>query len=244
MKGKCHFYGVLWIFLLAAVQTPAATSQTLLPPQTASMPRSEIERIGPGRFRIGNILLDKTSPTITMPAQVNMQQGMIELVACSSGGKLWESIFLVHAEPYHLQLALLLLGLNHKGGVRFQGDSTLPEGDKVIVYVEKDGKRRRVEDYVWDIPRKAPMEQAGFAFSGSKFINGEFGAQVTRTLITTQHDPYTILDNPMPTGVDSSEFEVNGKVTPPVGTTVTLVIQPMRLPSVKEERNKEKGEQK
>jgi len=241
--GICRFFGALGIILLTAVSAAEETSRTILAPQSASTPSSDIERIGPGRFRIGHIILDKsalTTPTITMPARVNMQKGLIELVACAEGGKVWESIFVADVEPYHLQLALLLLGLNHKGGVRFQGDATLPEGDKVVVFVEKDGQRRRVEDYVWDIPRKAPMERAGWVFSGSKFINGQFGAQVTRTLITTQHDPYTILDNPMPTGVDSSQFEVNSQVTPPVGTTMTLVIQPMK----KTESNETKGEPK
>jgi len=225
--GKGYFCGIVGFLLLAG--TPwAATSQTISVPQSSSMPRSEIEKIGEGRFRIGNILLDKTSPTLRLPAQVNMQKGMIELVACSSGGKLHESVFLVHAEPYHMQLALLLLGLNHKGGVRFQGDATQPEGDRVLVFVEKDGQRRRVEDYVWDVTRKAPMERTDWVFAGSKFINGEFGAQLTRTLITTYHDPYTILDNPLPTGADDEVYEVNSRVTPPVGTTVTLVIQPVK----------------
>jgi hypothetical protein len=241
--GICHFFGTLGIILLTAVSAAEGTSQTIFAPQSASTPGWDFERIGPGRLRIGHIILDKsatTTPTITMPARVNMQKGLIELVACSNGGKVWESIFVADVEPRDLNLALLLLGLNFKGGVKFQGDATLPEGDKVIVFVEKDGKRRRVEDYVWDVPRKAPMERAGWVFSGSKFINGQFGAQVTRTLIATQHDPYTILDNPMPTGADSSEFEVNSQVTPPVGTTVTLVIQPAK----KAETNEAKGEAK
>lgn len=232
--GNYRFLHTLGFLLLTVLPASGATSQTVLVPQSATSPPSDIERLGPGRFRIGNIILDKnapTTPTITMPAQVNMQKGMIELVACSSGGKLHESILLVHAEPYHLQLALLLLGLNHKGGVKFQGDATQPEGDRVLVFVERDGRRRRVEDYVWDLNHKTPMEHTDWIFSGSKFINGEFGAQLTRTLITTYHDPYTILDNPLPTGADDEVYEVNSQVTPPVGTTVTLVIQPARPPS-------------
>jgi len=200
--------------------------------QTSGSLRPSIERIAEGRFRVGRIILDKTSQTLVMPGRVNMQQGMIELVACSWEGKLHESLFLVPVEPYHLQLALLLLGLNHKGGVRFQGDATPPEGDRVLISVEKDGKRWRVEDWIWDVQRKAPMEHTDWVFTGSKFISEDggqtsvFAAEVTRTLITTYRDPYTILDNPLPTGTDDEVYEVNSKVTPPVGTTVTLVIQP------------------
>jgi len=165
---------------------------------------------------------------LSVPARVNMQKGIIELVACSSGGKLHESIFEVNVEPIHLNLGLLLLGLKPKGGVKFQGDTTTPEGDRVLIFVERDGQRQRVEDYVWDMPSSAPMKRTPWVFSGSKFINGQFGAQLTRTLITTQHDPYTILDNPLPRGGDNDVYEVNSRVTPPVGTTVTLVIQALK----------------
>jgi len=241
IRGEMQRSG--WGFLFTAFAIAGAGAQnpqSIQAPQSASMPLSQIERIGEGRFRIGRIVLDKTSQTLHLPACVNMQDGMIELVACANGGKLHESIFRVPIEPRDLQLGLLLLGLKHKGGVRFQGDSTLPEGDQVLIFVEKDGQRRRVEDYVWDRKRLAPMERTGWVFSGSKFLNGEFGAQLTRTLITTQHDPYTILDNPLPTGVDSDQYEVNGKVTPPVGTSVTLVIQAVRPALPKEEKGEKK----
>ncbi|KPL12060.1 hypothetical protein AMJ85_02150 [candidate division BRC1 bacterium SM23_51] len=220
-------FGSLCFVTLVAVSSGAASENGALP-QTDSSPHREIERIGEGRFRIGNIVLDKTSQTLRLPAQVNMQKGIIELVACSSGGKLHESLFLAHVEPYHLHLALLLLGLNHKGGVRFQGDGTQPEGDRVVIFVERDGRRQRVERYIWDIPRKATMEPTGWVFTGSKFVDGQFGAQLTRTLITTYRDPYTILDNPLPTGADDTVYEVNSQVTPSVGTTVTLVIRPQK----------------
>lgn len=217
--------------------TPPASSV----PETPAPQKPDIERIGKGLFRIGNILLNKTSQTVRVPAEVNMHKGMIELVACSSGGKLHESLFLAHVEPYHFQIALLLLGLKPKGGIRFQGDPRTPRGDQVVIYVEKDGKMRRVEDYIWDIPRKAPMERTGWVFTGSRFVDGQFAAQMTRTLITTYHDPYTILDNPLPTGADDTVYEVNSRVTPPVGTTVTLVIVPaksIKKPSAEKEGKK------
>lgn len=208
--------------------------------EAPSTPQSPISKIGPGLFRVGAIDLDvnKTSPTLRMPAQVNMQEGMIELLACSSEGKLHESLFLAHVEPYHLHLALLLMGLKPKGGVRYQGDTKQPQGDKVVIYVEKNG-RRRVEDYIWDRVREAPMERTGWVFTGSRMVEGGYGAQLTRTLITTYRDPYAILDNPLPSGADDTVYEVNHRVTPPVGTTVTLVIQPLKLPS---EKKNAKGE--
>jgi len=226
-RGKSIAAGVL--VLAGAAFLAAGEVERQPEPATA---RTPIERLGPGRFRVGNILLDtdKTSPTLRLPAQVNMQQGMIELLACSSGGKLHESLFLADAEPYHLHLALLLMNLKPKGGVRHQGDTIVPQGDQVVIYVEKDG-RRRVEDYVWDRPRNAPMERTGWVFAGSRMIEGAgYGADLTRTLIATYRDPYAVLDNPLPTGADDTVYEVNHRVTPAVGTTVTLVIQPLRPP--------------
>jgi hypothetical protein len=73
------------------------------------------------------------------------------------------------------------------------------------------------------------MEHTGWVFSGSKILDdGRFAAQVTRTLITTYHDPYTILDNPLPTGADDTLYYVHTEVTPSVGTTVTLVMKPLK----------------
>jgi len=214
------------LYLLSLALLGASAGEN--PAPTTAVPAKDIERLGEGRFRIGNILLDKTSETLRFPAAVNMQEGIVELVACSSAGKLHESVFLADIEPYHLQLALLLLGLEPKGGVQYQGDPTTPRGDHVLIWVERDGQRRRVEDYVWDLPRQAPMERTSWVFTGSKFVEGQFGAQVTRTLITTYHDPYTILDNPLPTGGDDTVYEANKRVAPAVGTTVTLVIQPVK----------------
>ena len=233
--GTGRSLGLLSVVALVVV-CAGAVAEDSDQPRAASTSRSEIERIGEGRFRIGNIILDKTSQTLSLPVEVNMQEGIIELVACSSGGKLHESIFEADVEPVHFNLALLLLGLKPKGGVQFQGDATTPQGDRVLIFVEKDGQRRRVEDYVWDLQRKAPMERTGWVFAGSKFVEGQFGAQLTRTLITTYHDPYTVLDNPLATGGDDEVYEVNSKVTPPVGTTVTLVIEPLRKLSNRGER--------
>ncbi|MBM3333970.1 hypothetical protein FJY63_04850 [Candidatus Sumerlaeota bacterium] len=230
---------VLLVGAMLVALVPIAAGKELSAAQTSAALRPSIERIVEGRFRIGRIILDKTSQTLTMPGRVNMQQGMIELVACSWEGKLHESLFLAPVEPYHLQLALLLLGLNHKGGVRFQGDTTPPEGDRVLIFVEKDGKRWRVEDWIWDLQRKAPMQRTEWVFTGSRFVSegggqsNVFAATVTRTLITTYRDPYTILDNPLPTGTDDEVYEVNSKVTPPVGTSVTLVIEPSKARPIK-----------
>lgn len=236
-------FRVAWSGLLAAAAvaaiSAAAGERIATGPSVAGM--RDVEKIGPGLFRVGKIVTELTSQTLRIPARVNMQQGLIELVACSSGGKLHESLFEADCEPVHLQTALLLLGLNHKGGVRFQGDASDPRGDKVLIWVERNGERRRVEEYIWDEPRKTTMERTPWVFTGSKFVEDpttgrqEFGAQVTRTLITTYRDPYTILDNPLPSGADDTVYYVNPKTTPAVGTSVTLVIRPEKAVKVKGE---------
>lgn len=188
-----------------------------------------IAKIGDGKYKIDNITIDKNKREITVPGEVNMTSGMIELLATTKTGKRHESVLVCDVEPYRLQVALLLIGLNPGGNIQYQGDPATPEGDPVLVWVkwaEKEKERVvRGEDLIFNKVEKKTMPHTHWVFSGSKTVNGKFVAQITGSLITTYHDPYTIMDNPLPTGADDTFYEVNRDIIPPLGTKVLLVIQ-------------------
>jgi hypothetical protein len=118
--------------------------------------------------------------------------------------------------------------------VEFQGQRKTPEGEKVYLYVEwEQGSkvvRCRVEDLVWDIQAKRPMQRTPWVFVGSKFEKDPdtgkavFAASIEGNIVATYHDPYVLFDHPLDSGSDDTVYEVNTKTVPAAKTPVKLVI--------------------
>jgi hypothetical protein len=189
-------------------------------------------KTGDGIYKLGKIDLDLSKKTITIYGNVNMSYGLIELLACTKIGKLHESALVMDVQPVHLQTALILLGLEHEGGLRYQGDPRTPKGDRVRIWVEWDGddgksRRHRAEDLVFNRVTGSHMKHTDWVFSGSRIdSNGVFMAQAIGTLITTFHDPDAIIDNPLPEGGDDTVYIVNAQIAPPKGTPIRMIITP------------------
>lgn len=189
-----------------------------------------ITEVGDGLYKLGKLDLDLNKKTITIYGKVNMVAGLIELLACTKIGKVHESLLVMDVEPIHLQTALILLGLEFKGGIRYQGDPLTPKGDPVQILVEWNSegktKRCRAEDLVYNRAKQSTMEHTNWIFSGSRMKNGVFMAQSTGTLIVTYHDPDAIIDNPLPEGKDDTVYISNSQVIPPKGTEIKMIIMP------------------
>jgi hypothetical protein len=193
---------------------------------------SDITKIDENVYQIGNILLDGNKRQISLNGWVNMSEGLVELLACAPGGKVHESVLVIDVEPYHLQVALLLLGLEARGNLEYQGDPKTPEGDPVEIFVEwmdstnGETKSYRAEDLVYNVKKDRPMKHTHWVFTGSQVVDSVFVAQLEKSLVTTYHDPFTILDNPLPTGADDTLYEANRFLVPPKGTGVKMIIRP------------------
>lgn len=200
------------------------------PPDQRTLPVPSILNLGNGTYKLANIIIDKRKGEIRVPGKVNMQEGLVELLACGKWGKLHESVLVIDVQPYYLQLALLLLGLEPGNKpLAYQGDPHTPVGDHVDIFVEwkNNGKivKKRGEELVFNRVTGKPMKKTYWVFTGSLIQNGIFLAQVEQSLVTTFHDPATIIDNPLPAGGDDTLYYANKKVVPPVGTPVTMVIK-------------------
>ncbi len=197
--------------------------------QSDSVKENPIEKIGENTYRIGNLILNSNERTVTLNGMFNMEKGVIELLACATGGKLHESVIVLDVIPYHLQVSMILLGLTYKGGVEYQGDTRTPEGDSVEIFVswmhEDKDKTVRAEDIIWDVKQSASMEHTPWVFVGSKMVEGRFMADQEKSLITTFHDPFTIFDNPLQGGSNDEIYTVNEKLVPKKGTPVKVIIK-------------------
>ncbi len=200
------------------------------PPDQKTLPVPSIRRLGEGIYRLANITIDKKKGEVKVPGRVNMQEGLVELLACGRWGKLHESVLVIDVEPYYFQLALLLLGLEPGNKpLAYQGDPHTPQGDYVDILVEwrENGKsvKKRAEELVFNRATGKSMKRTHWVFTGSIIQNGIFIAQVEQSLVTTFHDPATIIDNPLPAGGDDTLYYANKRVVPPVGTPVTMIVK-------------------
>ena len=223
--------------ILRHVATGLVFASLFASPAPASEPhlfpagQSALTEVSPGVLNIGGATLDSRRRKVTVSGRVNMDRGAIELLACSSGGKTHESILVLDVEPHHLQVALLLLGLKAtEAPLEVQGDVRAPRGDPVTISVAwNDSKKyrqlRRAEDLVLDRSTGGVMPRTNWVFVGSRFVDGVFGAQVERSLVTVYRDPLTIIDNPLPGGSDDTAYLANASVVPPVGTVVQVSFQ-------------------
>ena len=180
-------------------------------------------------YIIDNIDILTIDAKITFPAEFNMEKGLIELVLCGNKGKLHESILKTNITPSHLQTALLMLGLECGQNLDFQGQDKKPKGDSLLIFAEwtdslNNTHNVRIEELVYNTPQKRKMKETHWIFLGSNFIDDRFMADMEESIITTYHDPFSIIDNPLETGSDDTLYEVNSTIVPKKGTKAKIII--------------------
>ena len=203
-----------------------------------------IRKVGPEQYELGNLRIDAEERSIRCPGSINMDRGgPIELLACTKGGKVHESILVLDVEPLRLQLALLLLDLEMGRNPAVEYPEGSPElerrpADTVAIQVSwketgrKEGKGNEIfrpaHELLYNVKKKRVMQEARWAFIGSRKERGRFAAGVTGSLIVTYHDPYGILELALEEVNSDIWYEANSKVLPPVGTGVELTIRASR----------------
>lgn len=170
---------------------------------------------------------------------VNMQSGLVEVFACAPEGKMHESVVVLDCVPSGLHAGLLALGLEPGTPVEHgtEADYKPPTGDEVIVEVRwqgPDGRLHtaRAEDWIWNAEEERTMPHVAWIFTGSfmQSVTGDpqdatYGADYVKSLVTTYHDPTTILENPLAQGRDDTLYYVNEKAVPAGGTPVTVMFR-------------------
>ena len=203
--------------------------------------RGQIEKVGPSLYRIGRVRVDGTRREITAPGQVNMNNGLIEVVACTPYGKVHESLLVLPVRPLNLHIACLLLGL--KAGFNpiwmeyVPPDKRPPDwqnqlGDSVEVWVDyHDGVRTRsirVEQCLMDKRTSESLPATQWIFTGSWVDEeGFYAADGIGSIVTNYNDSSAVIDCPLPLGrVDDYTFAIPAAL-PERGTTISLRIIPV-----------------
>ncbi len=226
------FYAAVLVALWLGIGMAPPLKKT--PPAPKKEKPPVVEKITDNVYRIGKVTLDSQARTITCSGEINMAYGGVEYLAVAPGGKTHESLLLVNVRPLHLQVALLLLGLEPKNVLERQGENRKPEGDPVTIWVRwrkanGDMQEVRAEDLVLRMPSKTTMPHVGWVFTGSRVLKEGFEADFAKSLIAIWHDPAAILDIP---SVDEAEnsFMVHTARVPKRRTRIELVIKAPQKP--------------
>lgn len=209
---------------------PPASAEELYRPKLKAQP---VERVSGDHYRMGDIEMYKNTGSLSFPAQVNMDRGLLEYLLVRTGGKTHESLLRTAVEPYNLQLAFLLLGYEPtERPLKRQGDPEKPQGVPVeisITFKDKEGRPREIGAEEWIATKKEEkMGSTGkinWVFTGSRVINGRFLAQSEGSIIATYHDPVAMIDNASAGGESNRIWFVQEGVVPAPGTAVTVTIR-------------------
>jgi hypothetical protein len=201
-------------------------------------PSVVIERVSPGIFRFGDIRIDKEAKAVIFPASVNMDKGLLEYLIVRSSGKVHESLLRTNVDPYHLQLALLLLGFEGTDQpISAQGAPEKPKGERIEIIIEYDkkegagssGRINKIKAEEW-VARKTngDLKSPGsldWVYTGSLVVQGQFLAQSSGSIAAIYRDPGALIDNASVGGESDEIWFVKEGAVPPVGTPVTVIIK-------------------
>src|SRR5256885_8643739 len=209
-------------------------------PQNLSFPaeqrNSPVKEVGQVLVEIGRVRFSKPEGTVTIPVEVNMREGAIEYFLVTTTGKTHESVFRTDAEPYHIQLAMLLLNAKGRGTNDFPEDKTKrPPGDPIeveVVWKSPNVQRRiRAEEFIFDRAAKAPMQKVKWIYNGSQMNAQGFAAQQSGSIISLIDDPDALINNPLPRRDDDDNWQVGTNRVAEIGAKVEVVIT---LPKTRE----------
>ena len=186
-----------------------------------------IEKTGDHTFRVGIVQCDRVARTLTIPARVNAREGLIEYALVTRQGKVHEALLSTEAQPLHVQMAALLLGISPQPGT---GQSY-----EVMIEVEwaSNGPKRKValEDLM-TLAKGSPRDVSGatmargpWKFTGSQIDLNGFAATREGSVIALIEDPAALIENPRPGREDDSLHVPNAAAMPGTGAPVSVCIR-------------------
>jgi hypothetical protein len=139
-----------WLAIVLSLLSNKTQADEATPPEPVRKP-----------VKLPGMVVDFEKQSVDLEAAICLNDGFLELIACTKGSKEHESIVAVAARPMHIHTALLLLGAkNGNPAMRKQvGEeekrwvNVPPQGDRIDVFLvttNKDGKaiERPISDFI------------------------------------------------------------------------------------------------
>lgn len=230
----------------AACWLPLSFSSLLVSAQPQPPPaltnNDVVRLLAPGIYAVGQVRLDALHRSITLPATLNKSQGLMEYFLVTQYGKTHESILKTSAEPFHVHLAMLLLGAKGSEKQDFPGSPTngvpgpiihpakeaIP-GDKVTIAVTwktPAGERQlSAEELIYNNDSRAVMVHGAWVYNGSLMVRDKFLAQMDGSLISLVTDPVALINNTSPGHDNDMIWVPNTNNLPPADVPLEVTIQ-------------------
>jgi hypothetical protein len=208
-------------FVPANPASSVSVSAEKLKESAASIEMKEDESI----FRLGQIVGDRKSRTLSIPVKLNAREGLIEYALVTTTGKVHEALLSTEVSPSQIQVAALLLGLApQKSG---------EPGNPVSLELEweTNGPRRILSLGEMVAPAKggpetrSPMPLGGgdWIFQGSVLDAQGFAAEREGSVISLIGDAAALIGNPK---ADAGlNYYPHPPALPPSGLPLTLRIR-------------------
>lgn len=233
LAGLVAFGGAVGIAVGEPPHVPEAPPVQALPGKA----RPEVERLGDGRFRLGNIEFNQKTREIAFDAKVNMNVGFLEYVLVHGvTGKIHESLLSTEVSPLNLNIVLLLL--DYKASSLLEedkDDAAAPPQPKasldiVAKWTDSMGKKHEtfVENWVYNVATDAPAVRSHWLYTGSKVDEGGgFAAETDGSLIALYRDHRSVINNPREGKLSDEIWKpAPGQGLPEKETPVRLFLRP------------------
>lgn len=218
-------------------KTPARPPEEVAADEAKQRESVRVVPDGPDRFRIGEISFDRARREVTIPAQVNMDSGVVEYALVSEAGKVHEALFTTKANPREIHLACLLLGIGA------ETPSTPDDAGcevKVNVAWDSNGPTTMYElanlvvtSDTPDAPVDAkPLANGPWRYVSSKFGPRGFTAALEGSVISLIHDPSALVVNPRDSAQRDDVHTANRSLIPRKGSPVRIILT-LPAPSTK-----------
>ena len=191
----------------------------------------EIIKISDGIYQFGDILIDRKSNTIEIPAITNQISGLVEYGIVHEDGKIHESLFRTKIRPQILHTSLLLLKAKP---VASFFENLWSDEPKVINYDnycfdifvnwEMNGTKfnKTFEKLSINQNRKQSVEKKSFIFTGSRVIEGTFLAETSGSILAIYADDNAILNNSDYDSANDDVWIANKVEMPPLELPVII----------------------
>ncbi len=218
-------------------------TQTAGDSESEKTPRNEKEPIPKHILYLDSaktIKVDLKEKTLEIQAKAEIISSLIELALCytdAPSNRAHETSFVTKARPSLIHAGLNLIGLKEGKAVEFEGQSKLPTGDGVYIFVVwKDPETKkevvyRLEQLIYNNLTEEPLDDILWIFGGGNIIqlkNGKklYEADEEGTIISTWHHPAAVIDIPLPEGSDDTVFYSYKKRMPAKGQKVRFIFSP------------------
>ena len=220
----------------------AGAQDSTAPPKDSDGNPSQANNGGdePGLVRLSpnhDLWIDNVNKRVVMKGYVCLRNGQLEMLVTLKGKKEHEAVVAVDTKAQFVHAALLALGAEAGGAVRFTPEYKPATGTEIDVefkYTDTDGKEHTVRGQEWvrNFQTQRVMDY-DFVFGGSGFVVDEETKQ--RRYLAEEGDficvsnfPSAMCDLPVKSSQGTADllFECFTERVPPVKTPVTVYLTP------------------